>query len=280
MTRVLLCGMLLLAATRPAPVQQPRPGIEQTLKHAVEDTPRGNLARARLKNEAAQRIEELAAGLRHVDDDVRVSAAWALRFSADKQKAVPPLAAALLDENFSVSRAAAVSLNHFDAAAEHLRKLMKHPITQMRWRGVINVDYTAGQLQAKSRTALMEDVGQLALGDPVDFIRADAAWTLRHGSGELVAEVLVNCLADPAAAVRWRARESLLKGGVSQALRQPDSAVRGRSLEALLKVLETQRGKSYATQAAAELLAELVVKPIGSDPVRWRKLVETLEGGK
>ena len=281
MRRLALCAVLALAAAQLGPIiPPPRQKTEQMLKLAVDTSSLGTRARARLTDQAAQRVNELVAALKHADDDVRVSAAWGLRFSASKEKAVAPLTAALLDENFSVSRAAAVSLNHFAAAAEPLRKLMAHADGSTRWRGVINVDYLAGQLSPASRTALVDQLGKLAQSDPVDFIRADAAWTLRHFSGEGVAEALAKCLADPSGRVRWRARESLLKGGVSKELAKRGSAERQRVLAALLKILETHRGKPDAARAAVEVLTELVVQPIGADPAGWRKLVQAMEGGK
>lgn len=278
MTRTALAALLLLAAAQAAPDQPPEARPEAgVLKRAVENTPRGARARAVLTNEAGRRVDELVAALKHADDDVRVSAAWGLRYSANKAKAVGPLTAALRDENFSVARAAAVSLNHFDAAAGPLADLMADADSSMRWRGVINVDYVARQLSPAARAMLSAKVAGLALGDPVDFIRTDSAWTLRHFAGEAVAEALTRCLADPSGRVRGRARDSLLRGAVSRELRRGGSPVRRRVLAALLEILESHRGKSHATQAAVNMLTELVVNLIGPSPARWRKLVETME---
>lgn len=274
MKRILLAGLAVLSAGLAA---SQTPGVEQRLDlllaGAVENTKAGARARARLVNQASKRVDELIEALKHEDDNVRVSAAWALRYSGKKKKVIAALTAALRDENFSVGRAAAVSLKQFAAAEEPLRKLMRDKDDAMRWRGMINAEHLA-------LPALMDDVARLAVSDKVDFIRATSAWTLRHGTGPNVAEALVKCLADPHGWTRARARSSLLRGRVSAAVRRRGSPVRRRVLAGLLKILETHRGKAYATSAAVSVLNELVIQRIGADPARWRKVVASLEGEK
>ncbi len=247
--------------------------LTDLLRQATGRDRPGALARARLINEADARTGGLVAGLRHDDDVVRLAAAWALGHAPAARKAmvVPALAAALSDENFSVARAAAVSLKAFDAVEGPLRDLLASPDSSLRWRAVINVDYLP-------LPGLCEDVAAVAVGDPVDFVRADAAWTLRHGSGAKVAEALVRCLADPYARVRQKARHSLLRGRVAAEVRRKGSPVRRRTLEALLKLLETHGDKPHAARAAVDVLNELVVRPIGADPAGWRRLVRSQEG--
>jgi len=271
----LLATLLLAWAAAVAAKESPPPGDEFTaaLKAAVEKSKAGAYARARLINESAGRLATLTAALKDSDDDVRVSAAWAMRHCGDKARAVGPLTAALRDENFSVARAAAVSLKQFDAIEEPLRKLMAEKDSSLRWRGLINVDYMV-------LPALMGDVARLAATDPADFIRADAAWTLRHGTGPAVAEALVKCLADRCARVRAKARSSLLRGRVSAEVKRRGSPVRRSVLAKLVGILSSHRGQREATAAAVEVLTELVVTPIGADPARWRKLLASQEGGK
>ena len=272
MKRSLLAAMALLSAGLAASEAPPkRLTTSELLAGAAENTKAGTWARARLVNEAAKRADELIAALKHEDDDVRVSAAWALRYAGKQEKVIAALERALRDENFSVGRAAAVSLGKFKAAEEPLRKLMRDSDHAMRWRGMINVEHLA-------LAALMDDVARLAVGDEVDFIRATSAWTLRHGSGANVAEALVKCLADPHAWARARARNSLLGGKVSAEVKRRGSPVRRRVLAGLLKILETHRGKTYATSEVVSVLNELVIDRIGADPARWRKVVSSLEG--
>lgn len=274
MKRILLVALAVLSAGLAAS-QTPRAEqrLDLLLAGAVENTKAGARARAVVVNEAAKRVDELIEALKHEDDNVRVSAAWALRYSGKKKKVIAALTAALRDENFSVGRAAAVSLKQFAAAEEPLRELMRDKDDAMRWRGMINAEHLA-------LPALMDDVARLAVSDRVDFIRATSAWTLRHGSGANVAEALVKCLADPHGWTRARARSSLLRGRASAAVRRRGSPVRRRVLAGLLKILETHRGKAYATSAAVSVLNELVIQRIGADPARWRKVVASLEGEK
>jgi len=274
MRRSLLAAVAILSAGMAASEAPPkRLGTPELLAGAVENTKAGAWARARLVNEASKRADELIAALKHEDDDVRVSAAWALRYAGKQEKVIAALERALRDENFSVGRAAAVSLNKFKAADEPLRRLMRDSDHAMRWRGMINVEHLR-------LTALMEDVARLAVSDEVDFVRAASAWTLRHGSGAKVAEALVKCLADPHGWTRARARSSLLGGKVSAAVKRRGSPVRRRVLGGLLKILETHRGKTHATSGAVSVLKELVIDRIGADPARWRKVVSSLEGGE
>ena len=111
---------------------------------------------------------------------------------------------------------------------------------------------------------LMEGVADLALSDPVDFIRADAAWTLRHAGGQRVVETLIKCLADPYARTRRHARIAL-RGAVAAELAKERSPVRERALETLIWVLANHGDKPYATSQAVELLtklAQLLQSPI------------------
>jgi len=281
---VLLAAVVILTAglaatdqptTKPATgaAAATQPGgaaLTELLKTAAQNSRQGARARARLVNQASARVDELAAALKHEDDDVRVSAAWTLRQCGDK-RAVGPLTAALRDENFGVARAAAVSLKQFKAVEAPLRALMRDPDPAMRWRGMVNVDYLL-------LDSLMGDVAALAADDPVDFVRADAAWTLRHAAGPEVAEALVKCLADPSARTRYQAGIGL-RGKVARELMKPGSPARRRALEALVRILETHRGKPYATSSAVAKLTELVIEPLGTDPAKWRKFLK-LEADK
>ena len=272
MGKPVLAALGLLVASALAAKEPPAgPPMAETLKTATADSRAGNRARAVLRNEASVRVDELAAALRHADDEVRVSAAWALRFSADT-KAVAPLQAALRDENFSVSRAAGESLKQFKAVEGPLRTLMRDSDPSMRWRGMINVDHLA-------LTDLMEDVAELAMNDPVDFVRADAAWTLRRGSGPKVAEALVMCLADPSARTRYQAGIGL-RGKVAGELMKRGSPTRKKAIAALLRILEEHGDRPYATAAAVERLTGLIVRPLGSDPAKWRALLSKVEDGE
>ncbi len=253
-------------ATGASAATQPDGGaLTELLKTAAQNSRQGARARARLVNQASAQVDRLVEALKHEDDDVRVSAAWTLRQCGDK-RAVGPLTAALRDENFSVARAAAVSLKQFGAVEVPLRALMRDPDPGLRWRGMINVDYLL-------LGNLMGDVAALAADDPVDFVRADAAWTLRHAAGPEVAEALVKCLADPSARTRYQAGIGL-RGKIAGELMKPGSPTRRRAMEALVKVLETHRGKPYATSAAVAKLTELVIEPLGTDPAKWRKFLE------
>lgn len=272
MKKVLLAVLCLALAASGAAEKPPagRP-MAQVLKSAVAGSRQGILARAVLRNEASARVDELVAALKHADDEVRVSAAWALRFSADR-KAVEPLIATLRDANFSVARAAAVSLKQFNAVEQPLRRLMRDSDSAMRWRGLINVDYMA-------LARLMDDVAELAVNDPVDFVRADAAWTLRHASGPKVAEALMKCLADPNSRTRYHARIGL-RGRVAGELTKKGSPTRRKAIQTLLWVLEKHPGRPYAAAAAVERLTALVVSPLGTDPVKWRAFLKKVEGEK
>lgn len=260
---------LVLAGSGAAERPPAGPPIADALKAAVGDSRQGNRARAVLRNEAAARAGELIAALKHADDEVRVSAAWALRFSADK-KAIAPLVAALRDENFSVARAAAVSLKQFGAIEQPLRELMRDGDSAMRWRGMINVDYLV-------LADLMDDVADMAMNDPADFIRADAAWVLRHASGPKVAEALMKCLADVGARTRYQAGIGL-QGKVAGELMKTGSATRQKAIQTLLWILATHRDRPYAISAAVDRLTSLVVTPLGTDPGRWRAFVDKVEG--
>ncbi len=262
MEKALLVLLCLLASTL---------GAAQELKKAAEDSREGSRARARLTNEAATRVDELIAALRDADDEVRLSAAWALRHSANR-KAVKPLAAALRDENFSVARAAAESLRQFGAVQQPLRELMRDSDPAIRWRGVINVDHLA-------LAELSDEVAELAMNDPVDFIRADAAWTLRRAAGPKVAEALVKCLADPSSRTRDRAGIGL-RGKIADELLTKGSPARQKAIETLLWVVETQGERPYALQAATEKLIELLTRPLGTDAAKWRAFVEKVEAAR
>lgn len=279
MRRLLLAG-LLAGIVDLGPAQQPaeKPPLGETLKAAVGSEREGARARAVLVNEASARVNELIAALKHEDDDVRVSAAWALRYCASKQ-AVGPLAAALRDENFSVARAAAVSLNQFKAAERPLRELMGDKDPAMRWRGMINVDYVVGQLPAGSRKRLLDDVAGLAMNDPVDFVRADSAWTLRHAGGPKVAEALMKCLADPDPRTRYQAGIGL-RGAVATELMRKGSPTRKQAVATLLWILENRRDRPQATAAAVDRLTALVIEPLGTHPGRWRDFLKKVEGEK
>jgi HEAT repeat protein len=263
---VLLVGMTSDGATQEA---AGKAATVDLLKAAVGNAREGARARATLVNEASARAGELIAALKHEDDEVRLSAAWALRYSAQK-KAIPALVDALRDENFSVARAAAASLKEFKAVEQPLRRLMRDKDSAMRWRGLINVEYLVLQ-------RLMGDVAELAMNDPVDFVRADAAWTLRHASGPKVAEALIKCLADPNSRARYHA-DIGLRGRVGPELMKKGSAARKQAIATLLWILEKRKDRSYATDAAVGLLTRLLVDPLEADPAKWRAFLKKVEG--
>ena len=265
-----LAALALLAALG-GPEQATQPAdLRDALKAAVREDAVGARARARLTNEASARLDELTIALADSDDDVRVSAAWALRFSASKN-AIGPLAAALRDENFAVGRAASDSLAQFKAAEAGLGQLLKDPRADLRWRVFLYAEYTP-------IPTLVGQVCQLAVSDPVEYVRADAAFALRRYGGPEVAGALCKCLADPNERVRRQAREGL-KGKVAAELAKTDSPARAKAVQSLLWVLEQHKDKPYAASAAAEMLTQLAVAPLGNDPAKWRKLL-SVEGGE
>jgi len=278
MKRIALGALLVLAATGAATTTPKAQTIASLCKQAVANTPAGARARAMLVNRAAGQADAVVAAVKHDDDEVRVSAAWALRHVADRSKAVPALTAALRDENFSVARAAAVSLNQRFAAAEKpLRDLMADADPAMRWRGMINVDHLAGQLAPASRDRLLADVAKLATSDPAEYVRADAAWVLRHGAGPDVAEALVRCLARPDGRTRYHARVGLRGRRIAAELMDPDSPTRRRAIETLLETLRTHKGRPHATSGAVEYLTQLLTRPLGADADKWEALLTKAE---
>jgi HEAT repeat protein len=265
-----LAALALLAALG-GPEQATQPSdLRDALKAAVREDSSGARARAKLTNEASAKVDELVAALADSDDDVRVSAAWALRFSASKN-AVGPLTAALRDENFAVGRAASDSLAQFKAAEAGLGQLLKDPRADLRWRVFLYAEYTP-------IPTLVGQVCQLAVSDPVDYVRVDAAFALRRYGGPEAAQALCKCLADPYDRVRRQARESL-KGKLAPELVKMGSPARAKAIAALLWVLDQHKDKPHAASAAAEVLTQLAVEPLGNDPAKWRKLL-SVEGGE
>jgi len=270
MRRVLLAATFLLAASvGGAELQPDRLSTVDLLRQATEQSTQGDRARAKLTDEASARVNELIEALEYEDDDVRVSAAWGLRY-AGHRKVVAPLIESLRDANFGIGRAAAVSLRQFQSPEQPLRDMMRDADPKLRWRALMNAEYMKLQ-------GLMEEIAGLALRDPVDFIRADAAWTLRHAGGQEVVETLIKCLADPYARTRRHARIAL-RGAVAAELAKEGSPVRERALETLLWVLANHGDKPYATSQAVELLTKLAVERLGTDPHKWRELLKTQEG--
>ncbi|MHC4718286.1 MAG: HEAT repeat domain-containing protein [Planctomycetota bacterium] len=266
MKRALLPALLVLlpAAKMTAPagsVARARPDTGELLRLAAQISPEGKRARARLVNDLGRRRDEVIAGLKHEDDDVRASAAWTLGHSA-KPEAVAALTGALRDSNIGVARAAAVGLAKSKSAEEPVRELLADPDPKLRWYALTCISYA-------NLRGFDGDLERLAQNDPKGFLRAEAVRMLGRRGGADATEALIRCLADPYPRVRSFAR-SALDRRLGGRMFRPGSPVRARAVEALLQVLAKHGDRPYATSAATELLTQLAVRPLGTDPAKWR----------